>query len=159
MEILVWIIGILMVLVGLFGVLLPALPGAPLVFLGLFSIAWIGHFQRVGWETLLLLGFLTVLSFVVDFATVSYGAKRFGATRLAAWGAAAGMLVAIFFGIPGLIFGPFLGAFLGELMSIGDLKQAARAGFGSWVGLILGVTLKMALTFMMIGVFIVSFFS
>ena len=73
-------------------------------------------------------------------------------------GAVIGMGVGLFFGLPGLLLGPFVGAFIGELMSIGDLSQAARAGVGSWVGLILGVTLKLALTFMMIGIFLFAFF-
>lgn len=157
MDVLVWIVALLMVVVGIAGVFLPAIPGAPLVWVGLLAIAWVGDFQRVGWQTLTLLGGLTALSYVVDFATVNYGARRFGATRQAAWGAVIGMGVGLFFGLPGLLLGPFVGAFIGELMSIGDLSQAARAGVGSWVGLILGVTLKLALTFMMIGVFLFAF--
>ena len=94
-----------MVLAGLAGSVLPALPGVPLVFGGLLVAAWADDFQRVGWITLTLLGMLTLLSLVIDFAATAMGAKRVGATKLAIVGAAVGALAGLFLGIPGLILG------------------------------------------------------
>lgn len=153
-----WVLGVVFVLAGIAGIFLPAVPGTPLIFSGLLVIAWISDFQRVGWPTFIVLGGLTALSYLVDFAAVSFGAKRFGATKQATWGAVIGMIVGLFFGLPGLLLGPFIGAFIGEFYSIGDIHQAGRAGIGTWLGLALGVTLKLALTFTMIGVFIVGYF-
>ena len=100
-----WVLAALMVLGGLAGAVLPALPGVPLVFGGLVVAAWADDFQRVGWITLTFLGVLTVASFVIDFAATAMGAKRVGASRLAIIGAALGAFGGIFLGIPGLILG------------------------------------------------------
>ena len=153
LDVLLWILAAVLVLVGLAGSVLPALPGVPLVFTGLFIAAWAGEFARVSWPTLLLLGLLTLLSFVIDFAATALGAKRVGATRLAIIGALLGTLAGVFLGLPGLIIGPFLGAVIGELLSHGQVQQATRAGLATWMGLLFGTLAKLALVFTMLGVF------
>jgi uncharacterized protein YqgC (DUF456 family) len=149
---------IVLVLIGLAGSVLPALPGVPLVFAGLLMAAWAGDFQRVGWVTLTLLGLLTVASFVIDLAATALGARRVGATKLAIVGAAVGTFAGVFFGIPGLLIGPFAGAVAGELLSHGEWQQATRAGVATWIGLLFGTLAKLALVFTMLGVFLVSYF-
>lgn len=148
----------LMVLAGLAGSVLPALPGVPLVFGGLLVAAWADDFQRVGWITLTFLGLLTALSFVIDFAATAMGAKRVGATKLAIIGAAVGAVFGIFLGIPGLILGPFAGAVAGELISHGKIEQAGRVGVATWVGLLFGTLAKLALVFTMVGFFLLAYF-
>jgi uncharacterized protein YqgC (DUF456 family) len=152
------LVGGAMVLAGLAGSVLPALPGVPLVFGGLLVAAWADDFQRVGWLTLTFLGLLTILSFVIDFAAMAMGAKRVGATRLAILGAALGALAGLFLGIPGLILGPFVGAVAGELISHGKVEQAARAGIATWMGLLFGTLAKLALVFAMVGIFLFAYF-
>jgi uncharacterized protein YqgC (DUF456 family) len=149
---------IVLVLIGLAGSVLPALPGVPLVFAGLLMAAWAEDFQRVGWVTLTLLGLLTVASFVIDLAATALGARRVGATKLAIVGAAVGTFAGVFFGIPGLLIGPFAGAVAGELLSHGEWQQATRAGVATWIGLLFGTLAKLALVFTMLGVFLVSYF-
>lgn len=158
LDVLLWILAAVLVLVGLAGSVLPALPGVPLVFTGLFIAAWAGEFARVSWPTLLLLGLLTLLSFVIDFAATALGAKRVGATRLAIIGALLGTLAGVFLGLPGLIIGPFLGAVIGELLSHGQAQQATRAGLATWMGLLFGTLAKLALVFTMLGVFAAAYF-
>ncbi|MBP9593527.1 MAG: DUF456 family protein [Steroidobacteraceae bacterium] len=158
LDVLLWILAAVLVLVGLAGSVLPALPGVPLVFTGLFIAAWAGEFARVSWPTLLLLGLLTLLSFVIDFAATALGAKRVGATRLAIIGALLGTLAGVFLGLPGLIIGPFLGAVIGELLSHGQVQQATRAGLATWMGLLFGTLAKLALVFTMLGVFAAAYF-
>lgn len=153
MSVLVWIAAILLVLVGIAGTILPALPGTPLVLIGLVLAAWADDFQKVGWFPLAVIAGLTVLSLVVDFAATSLGAKRVGASWLAVAGAAVGTIVGLFFSIPGLILGPFVGAVLGEYLARRNRDQAIKAGIGTWVGILLGTAGKLALIFMMIGVF------
>ena len=155
---LLWIIAVILVIAGMAGTVLPALPGTPLVFLGLLAAAWADGFQKVGWITLVLLGILTVASLVIDFLATSMGAKRVGASVLAVVGAAIGTVVGIFLGIPGLILGPFIGAVLGEYISRRDLRQAGKVGLGTWLGLVLGSAAKLALTFLMIGLFVAAYF-
>ena len=153
-----YLLAALLVLGGIAGSVLPALPGVPMVFAGLLVAAWAGDFTRVGVVTLVLLGLLTLASFAIDFAATALGAKRVGATKLAVIGAALGTLAGLFLGIPGLILGPFVGAVAGELLSHGQVQQATRAGVATWVGLLFGTLAKLALVFTMLGVFAFAFF-
>lgn len=157
-DVVMWLLAAVLVLVGLAGSVLPALPGVPLVFAGLLVAAWAGEFARVSWPTLLLLGLLTLASFVIDFTATALGAKRVGATRLAIVGALIGTLAGVFLGLPGLILGPFAGAVIGELLSHGQVEQATRAGLATWMGLIFGTLAKLALVFTMLGVFALAYF-
>ena len=114
-DVLLWLLAAVLVLAGLLGLILPALPGAPLLFAGLLVAAWVEDFSYVGGGTLAVLGALALLTYAVDFAASALGAKRFGASNRAIVGAAIGALVGIFFGLPGILLGPFVGAVLGEL--------------------------------------------
>ena len=153
-----WILAALMVVVGLAGTVLPALPGVALVFAGLVIGAWADDFQRVGWLPLVVLGLLTVASLAIDFAATAMGAKRVGATRYAIIGAAFGTLAGVLLGIPGLILGPFVGAVAGEMLSHGEWRRATSAGMGTWVGLLFGTLAKIALVFAMLGIFLFAYF-
>ena len=147
-----------MVLVGIAGTVLPALPGVPLVFAGLLLAAWADGFDKVGALPLVVLGPLTVLSLVVDFWATARGAKRVGASRLAVIGSVLGMLGGLLLGPFGIFVGAFAGAVAGELLhrrglTQSDLGQAARVGVGTWLGIVLGMALKLALIFTMLAVF------
>jgi uncharacterized protein len=153
-----WLLAAALVIAGIAGSVLPALPGAPLVFLGLLIAAWIDGFQRVGWFTLSLLAVLTVASFGVDLLAARFGTKRVGASKLAIVGAMLGTFAGIFFGLPGVLLGPFVGAALGELASRRDVVQAGKAGLGAWLGFVIGSAANLALVFTMIGLFAVAYF-
>jgi uncharacterized protein YqgC (DUF456 family) len=152
-TVLLWVLAAVLVLAGLAGLLLPALPGTPLLFAGLLVAAWAEDFAYVGAGTLALLAALAVLSYGVDFAATALGAKRFGASRRAVIGAALGALVGLFFGLPGILLGPFIGAVIGELTAQRGLSEAGRAGLGATIGLVLGVAGKLAIAVSMLGVF------
>jgi uncharacterized protein YqgC (DUF456 family) len=137
---------------------LPVLPGPWLIFAGGVLGAWAEGFAHVGWKAISVLAILAILATAVDFLAGSFGAKRYGASRRAVAGAAIGAVVGIFFGIPGIIIGPFAGAVIGEITVKRDISAAGRAGFGAWLGLILGMAAKVALGFAMIGVFIIARF-
>ena len=153
-SILLWIIGALLTVAGLAGMLLPVLPGAPLLFLGLLCAAWAEDFRYVGLWTLLILAGMAGLTYLVEFFSSILGAKRFGGSRSAMVGAAIGGVVGIFFGLPGILLGPFVGAVLGELSLQRTLDQASRAGFGTVVGMAVGVAGKLAIGIAMVGVFV-----
>jgi hypothetical protein len=148
-----YILATLLVLVGLAGTVLPVIPGTALVFGGLLLAAWADGFAHVGWVGLAIIGALAVLAFVADFVASLLGAKRVGASPQALVGAAAGGLVGFFFGIPGMIVGPFIGAVGGELIAKGRLAQAGKVGIGTWLGLIAAAVLKVVIAFMMIATF------
>ena len=152
-DVLLWLLSAILVIAGLLGLVLPALPGAPLLFAGLLVAAWIEDFSYVGGGTLTVLGVLALLTYAVDFAASAMGAKRFGASNRAVVGAAIGALVGIFFGLPGILLGPFVGAVLGELSERRGPRDAARAGVGATLGLALGAAAKLALAFSMLGIF------
>jgi len=147
-------IAAVLVVLGLAGTLLPVLPGILLVFGGLFLAAWADGFQHVGAVGLSIIGVLALLAFAADFVASLLGAKRVGASPLALAGAAAGGIVGVFLGIPGLIFGPFVGAVAGEYLARGRVVQAGKVGLGTWIGLILAAVAKVVIAITMIGVFI-----
>ena len=151
-----WVLALLLVLAGFAGAVLPAIPGAPLVFAGLLLAAWIDGFAKVGWVPLVLIGLLAALTFVVDLAASALGAKRVGASPLALLGAAVGTVAGLFFGFVGVLAGPFVGAALGEFVARRDLRQAGRAGLATWLGILVGSAAKAALLLAMVGLFAVA---
>jgi hypothetical protein len=153
-----YLISAAMILIGLVGTVLPALPGLPLVFGGMLLAAWAGGFEQVGVPTLVVLGILTLLSLAIDFWATALGAKRVGASRKAVVGAMLGTLGGLLLGPLGLLLGPFAGALAGELLHRRSLHKAhlgdaARIGLGTWVGILFGVVLKLGLAFAMLGLF------
>ena len=156
-------LAVLLVLVGLIGTVLPAIPGLPLIFGGMLLAAWAGDFQQISVFTIVVLGLLTLVSLAIDFWATALGAKRVGASRKAIVGAVLGTVGGLFFGPVGIFVGPFVGALAGELLhrrSVGqrDLGDAARIGFGTWLGIVFGVVLKLTLAFAMIGLFALAWF-
>jgi uncharacterized protein YqgC (DUF456 family) len=153
-SIILWIIGAILTLTGLAGLLLPIVPGAPLLFLGLLFGAWAEDFNYIGIRTLLILAIMAALTYLVEFAASAFGVKKYGGSRRAMVGAVLGGIVGIFLGIPGILFGPFIGAVAGELTMQRSLNEAGRAGFGTVIGLAIGVAGKLAIGIAMIGLFL-----
>jgi len=143
-----------LILLGMAGLLFPAVPGAPLLFGGLVLAAWAEDFAYVGGWTLGILAVLSLLTYIVDVIAGAFGAQKYGASGRAMFGAAVGAIVGIFFGLIGVLIGPFVGAMIAEFsLAEKTLDDASRAGFGATVGMLLGVAAKMALAFMMLGIF------
>lgn len=158
MQLVWYVVAGVLVVVGLAGIVLPALPGLPLVFAGMLLASWANGFEHVGAGTLTVLGVLTVLSLGVDFLATAMGAKRVGASRLALIGAVVGTFAGLFLGIVGIFIGPFVGALVGELIHGRQVGQAARVGMGTWLGILLGTGLKLGLAFAMVGLFAFAWF-
>jgi uncharacterized protein YqgC (DUF456 family) len=147
---------LIFVLVGLAGMVLPALPGVPLVFAGLLLAAWSDGFAHVGGYTVLLLAALTLFAVVADLMASAFGTRLAGASGWAFAGAGAGTVIGLFFGIPGLLLGPFVGALLAEWLMFRNLGRAAKAGGAAAMGLLIGVAIKIAVVFAMLGVFVLA---
>ena len=158
MSVVLWIVGVALVALGIAGIVFPALPGHVLIFLGLLAAAWANDFARVGPWTLLLIGLIGAASYAVDFVAAALGARHVGASRSAVAGAALGTLLGIPFGLPGVLFGPLIGAVLGELSVNRKLGRAAGVGMAAWIGFLIGTAVKVALAFLMIGLFVVALF-
>src|SRR5688500_15832341 len=156
MTIVLWTAAIILVAVGLAGILLPALPGTVLIFAGLLLAAWADDFARVSIATIVVIGVIGAASYGVDFVAAALGAKHLGASPRAMVGAGLGTLLGLFFGLPGLIIGPFAGAVLGELSVNRDLKRAGRAGLAAWIGFAIGAAVKVGMAFLLVAIFIAA---
>ena len=151
-----WIVAVLMIVVGVVGTVMPALPGAVLVLGGIALAAWIDGFAKISAWTVGAAAVLTALAFVADYAAAAMGAKKAGASVLAIVGAAIGTVAGVFTGFVGLIFMPLAGAALGEFIAQRDLRRAGKVGIATWLGLLIGTAVKVAIVFAMVGMFIVA---
>jgi uncharacterized protein YqgC (DUF456 family) len=151
-----WISAIALIVTGVVGTVVPAVPGAILVFGGIALAAWIDGFTRISPWLLVLLGALTALAWVADYAAAAAGAKRAGASRHAIVGAAIGTVAGVVSGLWGLLFMPLVGAAIGEYLARRDLRRAGRAGVATWIGLLLGTAAKVAIVLTMVGIFVLA---
>jgi uncharacterized protein YqgC (DUF456 family) len=155
-EQLLWVLSVGLILVGLAGIVLPALPGTAFILGGIVLGAWIDNFTKVGVFTVSVVAVLAVLSWAMDYVAAALGAKRAGASRLAIVGAAVGTVVGIFMGIVGVLFMPLVGAAVGEFIARRNHGQAVRVGIATWLGLLAGMLAKFVLAFAMIGIFVAA---
>ncbi len=156
MTIALWVLVAVLMTAGVVGTVLPVIPGAMLIFAGAVLGAWIDDWSRVSAWTLGVIGLLALISIACDFVAGSLGAKRLGASPLAVSGAAIGTVVGVFTGLWGVLFMPFIGAAIGEYIAMRNLQRAGRVGIATGVGLLVGVVVKLALAFSMIGIFVVA---
>lgn len=142
MEIFLLVIAFLFILLGIVGSVVPGLPGIPLAYVGL----WIAQAtERVdfSWQMLLIWGIVTIVVQVLDYVIPAWGTKRFGGTRYGVWGSIIGVFAGLWFGAVGVIVGPLVGAILGELIGGKEAREALRAGWGSFVGILFGTLIKL----------------
>ena len=158
MRILLYVLGAAGLVAGLAGVVLPVLPGSLLLVAGTVAIAWADGFQRVGGWTVALAAVLAVLIWAGDLAASALGARWSGASRWAVVGAGVGLLAGLAFGIPGVVLGPAIGALAFEYARNPELKRAARAGVGAFLGFVLGSVVKITLAFVLLGAVVLDLF-
>ena len=151
-----WVISTVLIVVGVAGAVLPALPGTVLVLAGIVMGAWIDDFTRVGGWTLTIVALLAVLAWVLDYVAGLMGARRAGASRQALLGAALGTVAGLFMGLVGVLFMPLVGAAVGEYLARRDHVGALRVGVSTWLGIMAGLLAKVVLAFMMIGVYVIA---
>lgn len=151
-----WVLSVLLILVGLAGAVLPALPGTALVLAGIVLGAWIDDFNRVGPTSIVIITVMAVLAWVLDYVAGLMGARKAGASRQALIGAALGTVAGLFMGLVGVLFMPLVGAAVGEYVALRDHGNAVRVGAATWLGIMVGMLAKVVLAFMMVGVFVVA---
>jgi len=139
-------LSIILILIGIIGCLVPVLPGPPLSWAGLI-VLHLTRFADLSQNLLIILGIVAVLVTVLDYVVPIWGTKKFGGSKYGVRGATVGLIIGLFFGPPGIIIGPFIGAVVGELIFKDDLKYALKAGFGSLLGFMTGIGLKLATSF------------
>lgn len=153
---LLWIAAVALMLIGLAGTVLPALPGTAFVLGGIVLGAWIDDFTRVGVGTLAVITVLAVAAWVLDYVAGLMGAKKAGASRQALIGAAIGTVAGLLMGVIGVLFMPLVGAAIGEYLARRDEKHALRVGVATWLGILAGLLAKVVIAFVMIGVFVAA---
>lgn len=156
MDSLLWVLAAGLMVLGVLGTVLPVLPGTALVLAGVILGAWIDDFARVSVGTMVLIGVLAVMAWVLEWAAGLLGAQRAGASRQALLGAAIGTVLGLALGLIGVLFMPLLGAAVGEFLARRDQQRALKVGFATWLGLLAGMLAKVVLAFTMVGVFIAA---
>jgi uncharacterized protein len=154
---LMWMLAIMLMVVGVIGTVLPALPGVILVLAGVIVGAWIDDFAKVPIWVVVVIGVLAMIAWATDYVATIMGAKKAGASKLALLGAAIGTVVGIFMGLIGVLFMPLVGAALGQYLSEKNSKNAAKVGIATWLGLLVGTVVKIAIVFVMLGIFWVTY--
>lgn len=149
-DTLLYVIAALLMVAGLVGAVVPLLPGIPLIFGGIWLLAGVDHYRHLGLGWLLSIGLVGAVGLSMDLLAGALGAKRLGASPRAVWGALAGTVIGMFFGLPGLLLGPFVGAVLGELASGNSVLRSAHVGVGTWIGFICGTLIKLVASLSML---------
>lgn len=157
-ELVLIVAGVMLLVLGLLGCVLPIIPGPPLSFIGLL-IQQFRSSPPFSTELLVVLGVLTVAVTILDYIVPVWGTKKFGGTKYGVWGSTIGLVLGLFCFPPlGIIIGPFLGAVVGELIAGQEMGRALKAGLGSFIGFLAGTIMKLAISIAMIVFFVKSFF-
>ncbi len=150
-------LAILLIIIGIIGCLVPVLPGPPISYGGIIVLHFT-EFAQFSDRLLIILAGIALIVTILDYIVPIWGTRKFGGSKYGARGATVGLIIGLFFGPPGIILGPFIGAVIGEMMFKDDLKYALKAGFGSLLGFLTGIGLKLAASFTITFYFIKGFF-
>jgi len=157
MDVVLIILGIILFLIGFAGCIIPGIPGPPIAYIGLVLQVFKTE-NPFTTKFLIIWAAIMIAVSALDYIVPAIGTKKFGGSRRGVWGSVIGLFIGIFFFPPlGLIIGPFLGAFIGELTGGKETESALKAGFGSFIGLLTGVVLKLVVTGVMAYYFFGSF--
>ena len=151
------VIAVIFFIAGLIGTIVPILPGAILIYVGMLVYGFMTHFVTLNVEFFITQGLVLLLLFAIDYIASAIGTRRFGGSKQAAWGAVIGTVIGVFiFGPLGIVLGPFLGAVIAELLRRTEINQAIRVGFGTLIGILGGTLLKIFIEIIMILYFFVK---
>jgi uncharacterized protein YqgC (DUF456 family) len=156
-NVLLLVLGVAVTLAGLVSLVLPIVPGVAIIYLGILLIAWADDFARIGPVMLFLMLGLMLVALVADNVAGLFGARRAGASGWGVFGAGVGAVAGIPFGLPGVVFGPAVGALLFEYLKNPDLKRAAKAGLGGLLGFVLGVVAKSFFGLLLVGLALLAY--
>lgn len=148
MDYVLLVLAIVLMLLGIAGCLLPVLPGPPLSYLGLVLLH-LTRFADISRNLFIILGVVAIVVTVIDYVVPIWGTRQFGGSKYGMRGATVGLIIGLFLGPFGIIVGPFIGAVVGELLFKDDIRYALKAGFGSLLGFLTGVGLKLAASLLM----------
>src|SRR5690606_36494533 len=155
MDYVLIILGLLLIVIGFLGSFLPVLPGPPLSWLGFLCLHFIDKITLNSW---LLWGSFTIMLIItiLDYIIPAQGTKRFGGSKYGVWGTNIGLIVGIFAPVPGgFILGPFIGAFIGEIIyNSNNINRALKAAIGSFIGFLISTFIKIVYCLVVLGLFL-----
>jgi len=153
------IFGVVSLIIGLAGCIIPGIAGPPFSFLALIFLSAAKKWEPFSTRFLVVMAFLTLLVTAFDYIFPAVGARKFGASRLGFWGAVCGLFLGLIWFPPfGMILGAFAGAFLGEIMAGKKDYQALKAGWGVFIGVMLATLMKLILSGVMTFYFFTALF-
>lgn len=155
MDVFWMVLGIVLLLGGLVGCLLPLLPGPPLSY-GALLVLQLRTDPPFTLNFLLVWAGIVALVTLLDYIIPAYGTKKFGGTKYGVWGCMLGLLVGVGLGPAGIILGPFVGAFVGEWLANRNSDKALRAAIGSFIGFLTGTVLKLVVCSVMAYYFVIA---
>ena len=152
MDYFLLLLSLILLILGLIGSVLPALPGLPCSWLGILSLNFVSDISispAVLWGSFVVMVIVSVLDYIIP----AQGTKRFGGSKYGVWGTNIGLVIGIFTPIPfGFIIGPFVGAFVGEIIyNAQDQKRALKAATGSFLGFLASTFMKLIVSLIFIG--------
>jgi uncharacterized protein len=156
MGILLEVVAFALIALGLAGAIIPTVPGIPLIFIGIWLVAGIDHYHHLGIGWLIVIAAVGAVGLTIDLLAGVLGVKRVGAGKQAVLGALFGTVIGLFFGLPGLLLGPFLGSVLGELASGSSVLRSTNVGIGAWLGLLFGTIIKLVASLMMVALLVAA---
>lgn len=156
MDTILIITGIILLLTALAGCILPVIPGPPIGYISLLLLQFT-DIKPFTFNFLLSIAAVVIIITVLDYLIPIWGTKKFGGSKSGTWGATIGLVLGLFLLPPfGIIIGPFLGAYIGELIAGRSNKEAIRSGIGSFLGFLAGIVMKLAITIVMVYNFIAA---
>lgn len=148
MEAILIIIGLVLIVAGIIGCILPGLPGPPIAYASLILLQFAEN-SPFSWAFMLAWLLIVVAVTLLDFYVPAWGTKKFGGSKYGSWGSIIGLIIGLIFPPWGILIGPFLGAYIGELIGGKHNEEALRAGFGAFIGFVAGTLMKLTVTITM----------
>ena len=150
-------LAVICLIVGAVGTVAPILPGVPLSWAGLLSLKFVPSVKdNVSWAIIVILGIITIAVTILDNILPMWGTKKMGGNKKVVWGATIGLLVGFFLGPWGIIFGPFVGALIGGLLSGSKFMLATKHATGAFIGYIAGLVIKLITVGLIVFFFVVA---
>jgi uncharacterized protein len=154
MEYVIMVLGFCLLIIGIIGCVLPALPGLLFCWGGLLCYYFLPN-NTIDYWLLGITLFFCILVSVADYVIPSKSTKKFGGTSHGVWGTNIGLVVGLFMPVPfGFVIGAFVGAFIGEMINNSrDKNKAFKAAFGSFLGFLAGTFMKLFYAFILLGIY------
>jgi uncharacterized protein YqgC (DUF456 family) len=156
-TVLLLVLGVAIIIAGVVSLALPVVPGVAIIYAGILVVAYAEDFTRIGAGMLGVMLVLTLFALIADNIAGIFGARRAGASGWGVFGAGVGAVFGIPFGLPGVIFGPAIGALAFEYLKNPDLVRAGKAGLGGLLGFVLGVVAKAVFGLTLVGLAILAY--